>query len=144
MKLFERPPALALERMAGPGGAAVAYVGLNKPYSFFGSRLQNDVRIVPRSGRLEYQYYQWGGTLDFPYEKAGYVRWRRRLEALDVAFVVVHRSSSEDPERGWMEGRPRAFRLEFFDNETEVWRVVPAQELWRQRHRGADPEVRPL
>ena len=139
MKLFERPPALALERMASPDGAAVAYVGLNKPYSFFGSRLQNDVRIVPRSGRLEYQYYQWGGTLDFTYEKAGYVRWRRRLDALDIAFVVVHRSPSEDPERAWMEGRPRAFRLEFFDTETEVWRVVPAQELWRQRHRGEAP-----
>jgi len=144
LKLFERPPALALERMAGSGGVAVAYVGLNKPYSFFGSRLQNDVRIVPRNGDLDSQYYQWGGTLAFPYEGDDYVRWRRRLEALDVAFVVVHRSPSENPERDWMEGRPRAFRLEFFDTETEVWRVVPAQELWRQRHGGADPEARPL
>ncbi|MFY9820390.1 MAG: hypothetical protein WAM82_03355, partial [Thermoanaerobaculia bacterium] len=135
-KLFQRPPALALERLAGPGGAAVAYVGLNKPYTFFGSRLQNDVRIVPRNGDLEDQYYEWGGTVDFPYEGDAYVPWRRRLDTLGVDFVVVHRSPSEDPERDWMEGRPRAFRLELFDTGTEIWRVVPAEELWRQRHRG--------
>ncbi|HEV7507685.1 MAG TPA: hypothetical protein VGS07_22565 [Thermoanaerobaculia bacterium] len=134
-KLLQRPPALALERMAGPSGAAVAYVGLNKPYTFFGSRLQNDVRIVPRKGELEDQYYEWGGTLDFPYEGDDYVRWRRRLDALDVDFVVVHRSPWEDPERDWMEGRPRAFRLEFFDTATEIWRVVSPQEIWRQRKR---------
>ncbi len=137
-KLFERPPALALERMAGPAGAAVAYAGLNKPYTFFGSRLQNDVRIVPRQGNLEDQYYQWGGTLTFPYEGDDYVRWRRRLDALDIAFVVVHRSDSENPERDWMEGRPRAFRLEYSDPATEVWRVVSPQEIWRQRKRQED------
>ena len=141
-KLFDRPPALALERMVGPKGAAVAYVGLNKPYTFFGSRLQNDVRIVPRSRRLEDQYYEWGGTVDFPYEEAGYVRWRRRLDSLDVEYVVVHRSPWEDPERDWMEGRPRAFRLVFYDEETEVWRVVSPEDLWKQRkreERGEDP-----
>jgi hypothetical protein len=137
-KLFERPPALALERLAGPGGAAVAYVGLNKPYTFFGSRLQNDVRIVPRNGELEDQYYEWGGTVDFPYERDDYVRWRRRLDALDAGFVVVHRSPWEDPERDWMDGRPGAFRLEYSDPATEIWRVVSAEELWRRRHRG-DP-----
>ncbi|HSS50466.1 MAG TPA: hypothetical protein VLX28_16130 [Thermoanaerobaculia bacterium] len=143
-KLFDRPPALALERMVGPKGAAVAYVGLNKPYTFFGSRLQNDVRIVPRSRQLEDQYYQWGGTVDFPYEEASYVRWRRRLDNLDIAYVVVHRSPWEDPERDWMEGRPRAFRLMFYDNETEVWRVVSQEDLWRQRkreERGEDPSA---
>jgi len=143
-KLLDRPPALALERMVGPKGAAVAYVGLNKPYTFFGSRLQNDVRIVPRSRRLEDQYYEWGGTVDFPYEEAGYVRWRRRLDNLDVEYVVVHRSPWEDPERDWMEGRPRAFRLTFYDQETEVWRVVSPEDLWRQRkreERGEDPSA---
>ncbi len=134
-KLIDRPPALALERMVGPKGAAVAYVGLNKPYTFFGSRLQNDVRIVPRSRRLEDQYYEWGGTVDFPYEEAGFVAWRRRLDKLDVEYVVVHRSPWEDPERDWMEGRPRAFRLVFYDEETEVWRVVSPEDLWRQRKR---------
>jgi hypothetical protein len=135
-KLRQRPPALALERLAGPGGAAVAYVGLNKPYTFFGSRLQNDVRIVPRNGDLDDQYYEWGGTVEFPYEGDDYVRWRRRLDGLDIDFVVVHRSAWEDPERDWMEGRPGAFRLEYSDPATEVWRVVSAEELWRRRHRG--------
>jgi hypothetical protein len=143
-KLFDRPPALALERMVGPAGAAVAYVGLNKPYTFFGSRLQNDVRIVPRSRRLEDQYYHWGGTVDFPYEEGGYVRWRRRLDALDIQYVVVHRSPWEDPERDWMEGRPRAFKLVFYDEEMEVWRVVSPEDMWRQRkreERGEDPSA---
>jgi hypothetical protein len=137
-KLFQRPAALALERMAGPGGAAVAYVGLNKPYTFFGSRLQNDVRIVPRQGDLEDQYYDWGGTLNFPYDGDDYVRWRRRLDALDVGFVVVHRSPWEDPEREWMAGRPGAFRLELYDTETEIWRVVSAEDQWRRRHHRGD------
>ena len=133
-KLFQRPAALALERLAGPGGSVVAYVGLNKPYTFFGSRLQNDVRIVPRQGDLEDQYYEWGGTPDFPYAGDDYVRWRRRLEALDVDFVVVHRSPWEDPEREWMTERPGSFTLERADPTTEIWRVVSAEDLWRRRH----------
>ncbi len=125
VKLTYRLPALALERMVGPGGAAVAYVGLNKPYTFFGSRLQNAVYVVPRIGELESQYYRWGGTLEFPYDSDDYVRWRRRLNRLGIGFVVVHRSPWENPERDWMAGRPRAFGLEFFDRETEIWRVLP-------------------
>jgi hypothetical protein len=142
VKLTQRPPAFALERMAGPDGAAVAYAGLNKPYLFFGSRLQNDLRIVPRKGELESQYYQWGGTVEFPFafEEDDYLRWRRRLEWLGIDFVVIHRSPSEDPERVWMAGRPRAFRLEYFDPATEIWRVVPAQERALRRHGEGSPE----
>ncbi len=124
-KLFQRPDALALERLAGPGGAVVAYAGLNKPYTFFGSRLQNDVRIVPRQGDLEDQYYEWGGTTDFPYAGDDYVRWRRRVDALGVDFVVVHRSPWEDPEREWMIERPGAFRLERVDPVTEICESSP-------------------
>jgi len=112
----------------GPMGVAVAYVGLNKPYLFFGSRLQNTVYVVPRIGELESQYYRWGGTLEFPFDSDDYTRWRRRLNRLGVGFVVVHRSPWENPERSWMAGRPRAFRLEFFDLATEIWRVLPEAE----------------
>ncbi|MEA2601876.1 MAG: hypothetical protein QOF89_2868 [Acidobacteriota bacterium] len=128
VKLTYRPPALALDRLVGPGGAAVAYVGLNKPYTFFGSRLQNTVYVVPRIGELESQYYRWGGTLEFPFDSDDYTRWRRRLNRLGIGFVVVHRSPWENPERSWMAGRPRAFRLEFFDLATEIWRVLPEAE----------------
>jgi hypothetical protein len=139
VKLTYRLPALALDRMAGPGGAAVAYVGLNKPYTFFGSRLQNTVYVVPRTGELESQYYRWGGTMEFPFDSDDYVRWQRRLRRLGVGFVVVHRSPWEEPERGWIAGRPRAFRLEYFDLATEIWRVVPEAERARpgSRHGGA-------
>jgi hypothetical protein len=141
VKLTYRLPALALDRMAGPGGAAVSYVGLNKPYTFFGSRLQNAVYVVPRIGELEAQYYRWGGTMQFPYDSDDYVRWRRRLNRLGIGFVVVHRSQWENPERDWMVGRPRAFRLEFFDRETEIWRVLPEQE--RRRGAAGSPEPSP-
>ena len=143
VKLTYRLPALALDRMTSPGGAAVAYVGLNKPYTFFGSRLQNTVYVVPRIGELESQYYRWGGTLDFPYEEAGYVRWRRRLNRLGIGFVVVHRSEWEEPERGWMAGRPRAFRLEYFDLATEIWRVLPGAERTRLRNAAGSPGPSP-
>jgi hypothetical protein len=138
VKLNQRPAALALERLVGPTGASVAYTGLNQPYLFFGSRLQNAVQIVPRTGDLESQYYYWGGTPEFPFDADDYVRWKRRLDRLDVAFVVVHHSPEEDPERDWMEGRPRAFRLEYSDSEFEIWRVVSDDERWRQRRREED------
>jgi hypothetical protein len=146
VKLTYRLPALALDRMAGPGGAAVAYVGLNKPYTFFGSRLQNTVYVVPRIGELESQYYRWGGTLEFPFDSDDYTRWRRRLNRLGVGFVVVHRSPWENPERSWMAGRPRAFRLEFFDLATEIWRVLPEAERAtpRGKRRGAADPSEPL
>jgi hypothetical protein len=143
VKLTYRPPARALDRMAGPGGAAVAYVGLNKPYTFFGSRLQNTVYVVPRIGELESQYYRWGGTLEFPFDSDDFVRWRRRLNRLGVGFVVVHRSPWEDPERSWMAGRPRAFRLEYFDLATEIWRVLPEAKRARQPGAEGSPAPRP-
>jgi len=143
VKLNQKPAALALERLVGPAGASVAYTGLNEPYPFFGSRLQNAVQIVPRTGEPEAQYYYWGGTPKFPYDADDYVRWKRRLDGLDVAFVVVHHSPEEDPERDWMEGHPRAFRLEYSDSVFEIWRVVPDDERWRQLHGEDSPAPEP-
>jgi 4-amino-4-deoxy-L-arabinose transferase-like glycosyltransferase len=125
-KLDDRPAALALERLAGPQGSRIAYTGLNAPYLFFGSHLQNQVEIVPRTPDLESRTYRWGGPLAMPYEVKRYRRWRTNLERLGIDFVVVQRTPWEDPERHWIVRRPGEFRLEYADPQTEIWRVLPA------------------
>lgn len=124
-KLQKRPAARALERAAGPSGARVAYVGLNAPYLFFGRRLQNDVRIVPLTRNLAAEHYRWGGTVERPFTPGPYRRWRKNLVDLNIRFVVVIRSSWEDPERRWMARRRDRFQRIYRDWETEIWRVRP-------------------
>jgi hypothetical protein len=146
VKLRGRPAAAALERIAGPGGARVAYAGHNQPYLYFGRRLQNDVRIVPRSVNLNAEYYRWGASIGLPYRVGPYRRWRQNLERLDVDFVVIVRSRWENPERRWIVQRPDHFRLVYEDTETEIWKVLrdagerrkqpggkPGRRLRRQR-----------
>ncbi len=123
-KLTAEPAAAALERSAGPAGARVAYVGSNQPYLFFGSRLQNEVEIVPRTWDLAAQYYRWGGRVEFPFDDGNRRRWRRILDQLGVTLVVAVRSDEEGPERGWLESDPGDFKLLYDDGATEIWRVV--------------------
>jgi hypothetical protein len=135
VKLANRPAPLALERLTGPDGARVHYTGLNQPYLFFGSRLQNDVQIVPRSGDLDAQYYRWGSPITEPYVPGRYRRWRRILDRLKIEFVVVVITPWADPERSWMERRTNGFRRVYADTDTEIWQVVPE----RQRGQGYNP-----
>lgn len=125
IKFRDRPALLALERIARPEGSRIAYAGFNQPYLFFGSRLQNDVRIVPRTRNLRAEYYSWGGSIAYPYGQAPYQRWRQNLERLHIDLVAVIRSRWEDPERRWMAQRPRQFRRVYKDAETEIWKVLP-------------------
>ncbi|HYO15095.1 MAG TPA: glycosyltransferase family 39 protein [Thermoanaerobaculia bacterium] len=153
VKLRDRPAAQALERIAGPGGARVAYAGLNQPYLYFGSRLQNDVRIVPRSVNLNAEHYRWGASIGLPYRVGPYRRWRQNLERLDVDLVVIVRSRWENPERRWIVQRPEHFRLVYEDADTEIWRVLlpgsgeerkrPAQRPARRQRRRATPQRGP-
>lgn len=129
VKLAEQPSAFVLEKLAGPAGAKVAYVGLNRPYHYFGSRLQNDVQIVPRNWNLDAQYYRWGGPVTDPYfGDTTYRRWRRILGRLGIQWIVVIRTPWTDPERLWIGQRQRDFRLEYQDPEAEIWRVVARPE----------------
>jgi hypothetical protein len=139
-KLAKRPAALALERAAGPQGARVAYVGLNAPYLFFGRRLQNDVRIVPLTRNLAAEHYRWGGPVERPFTEGPYRRWRKNLVDLNVRYVVVIRSSWEDPERRWMVRRRDRFQRIYRDWETEIWRVRPGPSAAGQ----SDEEDRPV
>ena len=119
----EAPIARALEALVGPDGATVAYAGWNRPYLFYGSRLQNEVAMVPTVGGPEARFYDWGGSPGLAYDGGTFRRWRRNLEMLGVEYLVIVRSDGEDPERRWMMERPRLFRRVHEDAVAEIWRV---------------------
>jgi hypothetical protein len=122
-KFARLPGPLALERLVGPRGARVAYAGYNQPYFFFGSRFQNDLQIVPRSRRLDAQYYGWGTEIVDPYVEGTYRRWWDSLQERDIEYVVIVRGPWEDPERRWVSRRTDDFALAWADPQTEIWRV---------------------
>ncbi len=124
LKLHAHPAALALDQGVGPQGATVAYLAFNQPYLYFGSRLQNDVQILPVDWRLASQYYDWGGNTEFPYDHPEFRRWWHVLTALDVRYLVLRRSGGEEPQRSWIVDRPDRFQPIFRNEEDEVYRVV--------------------
>jgi len=127
-KLADSPAAMALERLTGGRGATVGYVGLNQPYLFFGSRLQNDVRIVPRSFNLRAEHYRWRGVPEPPYRHRSFGRWMGVIKVLGIEYVVVVRSPDEDPERAWMAQHWDRFRRVHVDGTTEIWKLLPATD----------------
>ncbi|HEX4494341.1 MAG TPA: hypothetical protein VIE43_01625 [Thermoanaerobaculia bacterium] len=124
VKLERQPAVLALERLAGPNGAHVAYAGYNQPYLFFGSRFQNDLEIVPRNRSVDAQTYRWGARLANPYVEGSYSRWKGILDDKEIAWVVTVRSPWEDPEHRWVSKRTEDFALAYQDPSVEIWRVL--------------------
>jgi hypothetical protein len=115
--------AAALQRATGGIAARVAYVGSNEPYNFFGSRLQNDVEIVPTDGDLAAQYYAFGGSVHFPFGTPSAVQWRANLQARRIQFVVAARGRTAGPERSWMAAAPEDFALLYQSARVEIWRL---------------------
>jgi hypothetical protein len=109
------------ERPEGP--VTVAYVGFNAPYLYWGSRLRNRVVVVPVNPSTEARLYDWGAPMRSPFRHGAFGAWRRNLDALGAAYVVVVRRGGEDPERRWMNDRPDAFERVAELGETEIWRV---------------------
>ncbi|MFL6237183.1 MAG: ArnT family glycosyltransferase [Thermoanaerobaculia bacterium] len=123
-KFAELPGPLALERLAGPDGARVAYAGYNQPYFFFGSRFQNDLQIVPRNRRLDAQYYHWGMEVTDPYVEGAYRRWWNALRERGIEYVVIVRTEWEEPERRWVSRRTDDFALAWASPQVEIWKVL--------------------
>jgi hypothetical membrane protein len=142
-KFDHLPGPRALEEVAGPGGARVAYAGFNQPYFFFGTRFQNDLQIVPRNRLRDSQYYRWGMPMADPYVAGAYRRWRGNLEGMKIEYVVIARSPSEDPERRWIVHRPDEFTLVYGNPDEEIWRLVrppaSAEETQGYNPRDAQP-----
>lgn len=123
-KFAKLPAPLVLERLAGPRGARISYAGYNQPYFFFGSRFQNDLQIVPRSRRLDAQYYGWETPIVNPYVEGTYRRWWDSLQEREIQYVVIIRGPWEDPERRWVSRRTEDFALAWADPHVEIWRVL--------------------
>lgn len=125
IKFRERPAALALDRATAQKGARVAYIGWNQPYFFFGGRLQNDVRIIPRTADLDAQFYTWGGSVEFPFEGGLYRNWRANIERLGIEYLVVLRTGHgfARQERSWITRHRRSFEPFYRDSLIEIWRV---------------------
>jgi hypothetical protein len=114
------------EHLAGEASTTVAYVGLNAPYLYYGSRLQNRVVIVPSTGDLEGRLYRWRGSTAQPFRYQGrYRRWLGNLESLGVSYVVVVKAGSSGPERGWMLRHPDRFEQVAEQGIEEIWRFEP-------------------
>jgi hypothetical protein len=124
VKFSALPGPLALERLAGPRGAHVAYAGYNQPYFFFGRRFQNDLQIVPRNRAVDAQYYRWGMRMANPWDEGPYRRWHGILEEKGIEYVVIVRSEWEEPERRWVTRRTDDFALAYADPGVEIWRVL--------------------
>ena len=124
LKLRDRPAALALEQAAGPQGATVGYLAFNQPYLFFGSRLQNDVQIVPTTWDLPAQYYRFGGSAEFPFDYPEFRRFWRILNVLNVQYLVLRLSGGEEPQRSWILSHPDRFQPIYRDGSEEIYRVV--------------------
>jgi hypothetical protein len=142
-KMLPLPGPLALERLAGPDGARVAYSGMNQPYFFFGSRFQNAVEIVPRNRDVATRYYSWGSRLGDPYNAfTSYRRWRSSLERLGIELVVTIRSEWVDPERRWIIHRQDEFALLYADPGMEIWRLTKPSEMTGYNPPDAEPADR--
>jgi hypothetical protein len=122
-KLRGEPAARTLEEWFHPGGARIAYVGWNQPYFFFGSRLQNSVEVVPHTRDASAAFYDWNLDPALPYDRHRPKAWLDLLDELEIDFVVVVASDSEDPERRWIAGRPERFEKVYDDLKIALWRV---------------------
>lgn len=125
-KLAAQPAARALEQRLAPTGARLAYVGWNQPYLFFGSRLQNQVEILPHAWSADLRFYGWGRDPTLPFDHWRPNAWLQLLDELAIDFVVVriHHDAQPDPERRWITDHPERFDKVYEDAETAIWRVV--------------------
>jgi hypothetical protein len=116
------PAAQALADLADAAAVAVAYVGGNRPYFYYGAHLQNRVEIVPTQGSPENRFYdfgRWNGV--DPYGKKRARIWRRNLAALAIDFVLVEDRGLESWQASWLRDASSGWRLAVADRSFEIW-----------------------
>jgi hypothetical protein len=124
----EARAAAAIDRITRNDGARIAYAGMNRPYLFFGSALQNIVDIVPTASPAGDRFYDWTTTAEIPYGHGGtFETWHRNLRELSTRFVVLVRERHDDaePEYGWIQSHPQLFRGLISAGDAEVYEVLP-------------------
>lgn len=133
-----------LEERTRLRGAAVAYVGWNQPYFYWGARLQNRVYYVPSSRDPDGGFYRWGGSPAFPGSDPSYSAWRKNLSRLGIRYVVVAYEGREMPELAWIEMEPKRFLSVFRDARIETFEVrePPGEGLSVVSIDAASPRVR--
>jgi hypothetical protein len=120
----DRPAAAALERLAGPGPARVAYAGGNQPYLFCGRRLRNALFMPSDVATTATTFYRWRGPLEGPPARRPRHAWERNLARLGIEWVVWESTGSGiRPEREWMLRSPERFSRVYADHRAEIWRV---------------------
>jgi hypothetical protein len=122
-KFSDQSVAAALEERTRLQGVAVACVGLNRPYAYWGARLQNTVFYVPSSPDPDAGFYRWGGSVAFPADDLSYETWRANLSRLGIRYVVLAHFGQEMPVQAWIELEPKRFLSVFRDELTEIFEV---------------------
>ncbi|RUL85842.1 glycosyltransferase family 39 protein [Tautonia sociabilis] len=137
---------VALDRLAGPEGARIAYSGTNLPYYLLGPGMRNTVRYVninAHPGWLLHDYHRQAvrrGQPNWPGDMPGWDReeqdpdaWLANLRAEGIELLVVARHNPGEPwpvERRWADERPGIFRLSYGgapeDPLFRVYRVGPS------------------
>lgn len=116
--------AAQLDRLTRSRGERIAYSGMNRPYVFAGTALQNVVEMVPRTSEAAARYYDWTTNADIPYGEADGHTWLRNVDLLGIRYaVVVNSGVSDAPERRWMLAHPERFTRVIAAREAEVYEV---------------------
>ncbi len=122
-KFSDQSVPAALEERTRLQGAAVACVGLNQPYAYWGARLQNTIYYVPSSPDPDAGFYRWGGSAAFPADNWSYETWRANLSRLGIRYVVLAHFGQEMPEQAWIDMEPKRFLSVFRGERIDIFEV---------------------
>jgi hypothetical protein len=81
--------------------------------------------MVPRTFNRRSEFYEWGGSAEWPYARGRFKAWRENLRVLDVDYVVVLRGAAEDPERRWLGQHWAELRRVYWTDSAEIWKFEP-------------------
>lgn len=112
----------ALRRMV-PEGTVIAYAGHNRPYAYFGPRLEHRVEQVPLRGPVGARHFTWRGDDTIPWRDGRYWMWRRNLQQLGVEYVVL--DTPGGTEERWIRRHPKDFEPITFHGRARLWRFTP-------------------